>query len=319
MKRIKNPIKVLLVVAALMMVSPSVKAQIPVTDAGHIGETIRQGIMEQAQFLEQIKQGASQLLEAQDIGDVMRGAYRTISPMLKNSSELRNLYTNYLLIQDDIERVKFFISTVESGTVSPTRIARLYSLSDRVLKDAYEEIKYITDIVLNPAELLNSADRLEKIEELNESLMSNGTLIDDMLEDIKVAKAKRAAAAAEKNYVNNAFNKINVDGNAPTITPSINLSDIPSLSDPRKIGAETDVTGSYNLDNATKKFTDKVTIDRIFNIASLLIGIIAVGYSAWNFAMKNSGDRQRQDSQFKVFAGMLIGILLLQALKAMFF
>lgn len=311
-------IRLLIAVLTVFLAGFESRAQIPTTDGAVLGENVAQSIQNDLNHLDEMKQQLQQLLESKSINSAVSSAYRLISGAVKDAPLLRQLYQNYLQVQTDIEKVKTFAYYAESGQISPARLASMFRIADDILADAVEEFTYIKQYILSPDESISVKDRLEELEKLNAKLSGNSSLLNQICDDIRERAAKKAAEEQSQEYVKNAFN-VSLAQNAPTLTPSIDFSDIPSLTAPRKIGSDTDVTGGYTVKDAQRKFTDKATVESIFNVASLLIGIIAVGYTAWNFAMKNSGERQRQDSQFKVFAGMLIGILLLQALKAMFF
>lgn len=320
MKKVKR-ILVVMTAVLLLSIPHEARAQFSTIDGANLGVNTATKIQDAAEWAESIEVAWQSLMNAQDLQSTISSAYRLISRTVKDASILRDLYQNYLLIQADIESVKRFLDYIESGYVTPSRIASMYTIADNVLVDAYDEMKYITDVLLDPSESMSMMERLNKISELNSKMQKDRYLLDAIMEDTKKDMNDTKTQEQADDYVAAAFGRI--EEPKVSIMPSINLTDIAKLEDPRNLNLdldiETDITSGYTIKDAEAKFTAPKTVDSIFNVASLLIGIIAVGYTVWNFAMKNSGDRQKQDSQFKVFAGMLIGILLLQALKVMFF
>ncbi len=309
---------ILTVLLAMSAVVPG-KAQLPTIDIAAIAQALDHFIEQKYMHAEniyvlgeQLSTALQNLDQAKENIRLVRKTFSVAGQFFDDANVLVDLYDNMELLKLDYLRLKNQVTYYQNhGKIHPAQLYATYRVVDQVSGRMYDTFKFTKDQILNSDNHLTLHERMQMLEKVNMEFRRYHSLIksvssvvdeDSTLQDIEdgnkiTSDALRRRPAEQKVSIND---------------QQFYKKAIEELRDPRSVSTNPE-------DPSTNPTARKTLQAKIINIVGYAITILAVLFFGWNFGVYNHGDRQRSDVLWKVGAGYLIMMVVLQIFKTVFF
>lgn len=309
MKHLKRILTGLAVAAGLFFGETRASAQFAVTDLPLLAQEIIAWTDEIIAAGDQLSKLTDSVNKYQEMIDKTKAIYNKIDPYIQSGKTLYEVYRETDRIAYDFKMLEQYITNVGQGKLTPSKIRALRMQATLLAK----ELEYIVQDVqkiLDPFTNFSTKDREEATEKKKEDL-------------------EKISETVEETMHTDALGMINAE--LERSIQSSTMAAIGMISSPeqekkrdemlkkvyKKVGNTAGVDGSnetelYKTDSTT-------TVDKVFDFVTAVIGVMAVLMLVWAYGSRAKGEPRHQDALWKVFAGLIFILLLLQVLKVTIF
>ena len=306
---------ILTVLLAMSAVVPG-KAQLPTIDIAAIAQALDHFIEQKYMHAEniyvlgeQLSTALQNLDQAKENIRLVRKTFSVAGQFFDDANVLVDLYDNMELLKLDYQRLRNQVTYYQNGgKISPARVYMTYKVVDQVSGRMYDTFKFTKDQILNSENHLTLHERMQLLDKVNREFRSYhsllGTLASVVDEEAALADMKSGAQITTTALLHRPSEpKLSVNDRA------VYTKTIAELKDPRSVSPSS--SSDINKDPTLRQGL----MARVFNIVTYIITILAILFFGWNFGVYNHGDRQRSDVLWKVGAGYMMMMVMLQVAK----
>lgn len=303
----------LLATVALIFGETKAHAQFSVTDIPLLAQEITAWVDEitaagdqLVKLGESVEKAEQMVNKTKEIIEKTKDIYNKIDPYIDAGKKVYDIYRETERIGYDFKMLEQYIATFGQTKLSPSKIRALRMQATRL---ATELEMIVTDIqaVLNAVTNLTTKDRDDALKEGKENLEKiTGEIEGSMYEDV-YALVNNELEKDIQLQVQAAFGEIPSSEDEKIFDER--LKKIVNEAKKKIVGQDEEL---YDADAAT-------TVDRAFNLVTAIIGVLAVLMLVWAFGSRVKGEPRHQDALWKVFAGLIFILLLLQVIKVTIF
>lgn len=317
MKRIQSYIRYMLMtlmVMACMFLPKPARAQWGVIDVANLGESIYQFIEQNFQHAEEMLNLAEQLQTAvknlentKQTLETMKKTFQVAKQYFDAAGVLLDVYNLTEQVYRDGElayqKIQQWSTT---GAVSPTQVYALARVIKYSIKDVEDIVKYLSEQVFNEENQMTTAERLIEVRTQTKEAKKIADLIpmainsvDSGINDIMKDFATKAMMATMSDQ------------------PEVTEKDVEKFEKTQEALKE-ELEGEDKPTNI-KNYKGKDLKEKVINIVFISVTVLAIIFFGWNFGVYNHGDKQRSDVLWKVGAGYIIMLIVIQIFKLVIF
>lgn len=237
-----------------------------------------------------------------------RNVYNKISPYLKKSAAYSEVITEMDRLQMDFTQISNALGTLSTDkTWSVGRVQQYYRILSQAISDVALDVDFVKSI-LDINNSLSQTERENKLAEMKEKFTRYHNVLNELYaNDIKEVSSNYIAAGQDYAMKRT----LRLGGNEKLdVAVKINWSDPSLLSN-----AGSPSRGDQQNGSAKISFTP----DTYFSIVQMIIGLMMACFMVINWHRRNKGELQHQDALWKVFAGGMASLLILQCIKLCLF
>lgn len=237
-----------------------------------------------------------------------RNVYNKISPYLKKSAAYSEVITEMDRLQMDFTQISNALGTLSTDkTWSVGRVQQYYRILSQAISDVALDVDFVKSI-LDINNSLSQTERENKLAEMKEKFTRYHNVLNELYaNDIKEVSSNYIAAGQDYAMKRT----LRLGGNEKLdVAVKINWSDPSLLSN-----AGSPSRGDQQNGSAKISFTP----DTYFSIVQMIIGLMMACFTVINWHRRNKGELQHQDALWKVFAGGMASLLILQCIKLCLF
>lgn len=260
------------------------------------------------EFGNEIEALINQVSNTSNILQNARNVYNKISPYLKKAAAYSEVITEMDRLQMDFTQISNAIGTLSTDkTWSVGRVQQYYRILSQAISDVALDVDFVKSI-LDINNSLSQTERENKLAEMKEKFTRYHNVLNELYaNDIKEVSSNYIAAGQDYAMKRT----LRLGGNEKLdVAVKINWSDPSLLSN-----AGSPSRGDQQ--NGSAKIT--FTADTYFSIVQMIIGLMMACFMVINWHRRNKGELQHQDALWKVFAGGMASLLILQCIKLCLF
>lgn len=306
----------ILLVILTALVPKTARAQLATIDAANLAQNIRdfiEGNYQHAENIyvlgEQLKTALENVEKAKENIRLVRKTFSVAGKFFEDANVLVDLYDNMELLKLDYQRLRNQVIYYQNGgKISPARVYMTYKVVDQISGRMYDTFKFTKDQILNSENHLTLHERMQLLDKVNKEFRGYhsllGTLASVVDEEAALADMKSGAQITTTALLHRPSEpKLSVNDRAAY------TKTIAELKDPRSVSSSS--SSDINKDPTLRQ----ELMARVFNIVTYIITILAILFFGWNFGVYNHGDHQRADVLWKVGAGYMMMMVMLQVAK----
>lgn len=306
MKKIRTLI--LAAILALFVGTPKAHAQVPTVDPVLIAQETIAWIDEIFSASEQLAALGEQFAVVKEQLDQAKKIYEKVTPFIQEGREIYQIYRAIDRAVDDFTMMENYVTAcAQSGRMSAAKARSIRMQMTRFVNEV-KEIENSVKEYLKTSNLLPPEARIKLIlaslTEIDDISDEIETLYIDEMADIYNDNLNASAALILDNALGNGYDEQKEKAAQQRAQDIIDKTKL-------ALDSETKKDPQYDGPN-------KAVVDNVFNFTTVIIAVVATLLLVWAFARRTK-DPQHADALWKVFAGLIFVLLLLQLIKVMVF
>lgn len=301
-----------MIIAGLLFSRTNAYSQgLPVTDPLLLAQEIVDWIDELTSAGDQLAQLTKSVEKYEQMIKKTQDIYNKIDPYVKSGKTMYEVYRETDRIAYDFKMLEEYITNVGQGKLTPSKIRALRMQATLLAK----ELEYIVQDVqkiLDPFTNFSTKDREEATEKKKEDLEKISATVE---ESMRADALGLINAELERSIQNSTMAALGLINSPEEQKKQDDM--IKKIC--KEVARKSGVTNTNEADLYKTDANADVTVDKVFDFVTAVIGVMAVLMLVWAYGSRAKGEPRHQDALWKVFAGLIFILLLLQVLKVTIF